>query len=798
MENNSLPVGHETRLALVLNGGVSLAVWMGGVTHELDLLRQASGDTSEDAVSVPDQAVFRIWKEIAERSGTHVAIDVVAGSSAGGLNGMLLATALGRGASLPNLREVWEESAAVTKLLSPKSTSSALSGESFSTSIKEAVERIGLGSKHASRPVTLFLPATSLDGPPRLYTDGFGNEFSVRDHRRLYQFQNDDHAVTYKQVNGAWQFSPTRRSDFIPANNSVLVQAARATASFPIAFPPVDDSSMIQYRVHPKPAFDDPSGFVIDGGVLNNAPFAPVLKAISRRTLDVPVRRVLVYVVPSAGRREHEMQQLFNEDTPWHKIALNATFYPQEADFRASTDALVDRLSSSVREAHVDLFERASSDPKLCSRLISLAQAQLAEYRRNRARAVMYDLRRRLTDGQTVTSLAVVPEPNNDQIDEILNSSGHPIWVPLNNGAQITASLHSQWRWGFLPAERTLQAFSNHLHGHVMRSNLSEAQQKRLLEGTQFITEQLRDVMAAMEAFEEYTQLQSTPEAVLSDPGTASFIQEHFSRLDIPGVLGQIMNQAATRYVNSLKAANIASWESPQDAVTASLSVEVITRAYVAPSKVVEHLMPEFEFLRLGPDKMSRALFQDQFARMGDRKLYGVRFQHFAAFFSRDWRKNDFTWGRLDAAHHLLRLFTFDNEQQRRSAERRLHEAILAAEAPHGTIPREWMAKNLKELDEGTDNLLLKKVTATKAGMRAFKDATDSIFRLIGLYRLFPIRLMVKSLRNGILRSYIAHPERTMIQATKHAAGGILAFFALLIIETLAIVLYVVWRANMH
>jgi hypothetical protein len=32
----------EVRLALVLNGGVSLAVWMGGVTHEIDLLRRAS------------------------------------------------------------------------------------------------------------------------------------------------------------------------------------------------------------------------------------------------------------------------------------------------------------------------------------------------------------------------------------------------------------------------------------------------------------------------------------------------------------------------------------------------------------------------------------------------------------------------------------------------------------------------------------------------------------------------------------------------------------------------------------
>ena len=45
---------HEIRIALVLNGGVSLAVWMGGVTHELDLIRRASGGAGKPAA----QSVF--------------------------------------------------------------------------------------------------------------------------------------------------------------------------------------------------------------------------------------------------------------------------------------------------------------------------------------------------------------------------------------------------------------------------------------------------------------------------------------------------------------------------------------------------------------------------------------------------------------------------------------------------------------------------------------------------------------------------------------------------------------------
>ena len=34
----------EVRLALVLNGGVSLAIWIGGVVSEIDGLRRASNE----------------------------------------------------------------------------------------------------------------------------------------------------------------------------------------------------------------------------------------------------------------------------------------------------------------------------------------------------------------------------------------------------------------------------------------------------------------------------------------------------------------------------------------------------------------------------------------------------------------------------------------------------------------------------------------------------------------------------------------------------------------------------------
>jgi hypothetical protein len=59
--------GHmELRLALVMNGGVSLAVWMGGVAHEIDLLRRAS----QDGPAGDPSPVYRFWRDLCDRHGS--------------------------------------------------------------------------------------------------------------------------------------------------------------------------------------------------------------------------------------------------------------------------------------------------------------------------------------------------------------------------------------------------------------------------------------------------------------------------------------------------------------------------------------------------------------------------------------------------------------------------------------------------------------------------------------------------------------------------------------------------------
>ncbi|GGW23983.1 hypothetical protein GCM10010339_93770 [Streptomyces alanosinicus] len=326
---------------------------------------------------------------------------------------MVLATALGRQAQLPDLRALWDRSASLSELQEPKSPTSLLSGDAFTNKIHTALQAIGADSSLARppQPVTLYVTATALDGLPRSFTDGFDNRFDVRDHRRLYRFHRD-RIVEYRQTREGWDFArPRQVNDFSSAHTAVLVDAARATASFPGAFPPVSEQPLMANRVLPKLIHNDRTSCVMDGGILDNAPFMPVLESITKRRLDAPVReRVVVFIVPSTGRlREHTSQDPC-EQRQWPGVAASALRYPTEADFRSSTEELGARLNTTIRDTQFDLFSRARMSRAVAAMQHRTALSLFPDYRRNRARAVLLDVRRRMADTESVTPLVATPE----------------------------------------------------------------------------------------------------------------------------------------------------------------------------------------------------------------------------------------------------------------------------------------------------------------------------------------------------------------------------------------------------
>lgn len=115
----------ELRLALVCFGGVSLAVYMHGISKEILKLVRASRtlhgivDRTERASASADVYVpsadpeydteavyFELLRDIGRHVELRVIVDAIAGASAGGINGVMLARALAHDLPVRHLREM--------------------------------------------------------------------------------------------------------------------------------------------------------------------------------------------------------------------------------------------------------------------------------------------------------------------------------------------------------------------------------------------------------------------------------------------------------------------------------------------------------------------------------------------------------------------------------------------------------------------------------------------------------------------------------------------------------------------
>src|SRR5690348_5477024 len=181
----------EHKLALVMNGGVSLAVWMGGVACEIDNVRRASnGIPPRDGATSEEKTVHYLWASAVQRIGVRVTVDVIAGTSAGGLNGVLLAAAIARGASLADLKQLWLKSGQMSAEAlfrpQPQGVLSLMNGDFFHDQITGALQK--MAPTAYGRDVSLIVTSTALGPSSRPVRDSDGEYFSEADHRRRFHF----------------------------------------------------------------------------------------------------------------------------------------------------------------------------------------------------------------------------------------------------------------------------------------------------------------------------------------------------------------------------------------------------------------------------------------------------------------------------------------------------------------------------------------------------------------------------------------------------------------------------------
>ena len=278
----------------------------GRVARELNLLVQASErrrtvGQAEEATTPDQNQVRRLYRRLLDLVDAEVAIDVLAGTSAGGINSVLLGLVNARGLDLAPLRDIWFEAGDFGKLMrdpAEQSPPSLLKGDgqmlaALNSGIARLLAQSSLpagtpGTVSSRTPETdVFITTTLLSPETGRFTDDYGTEIEDTDHHGLFHFTTSD--LTSGGIGPS------------------LALAARSSASFPAAFEP----SFLPFGqpAVPDPQHPDMSPFsnatrahwAADGGLLANRPIAPLLQRVFNRSADREVRRALLYVVPSTG-----------------------------------------------------------------------------------------------------------------------------------------------------------------------------------------------------------------------------------------------------------------------------------------------------------------------------------------------------------------------------------------------------------------------------------------------------------------------------------------------------------------
>ena len=544
------PVEH--RLALVLNGGISLAVWMGGVAQEIDDLRRASSGIGARSTG-PEQELLRLWKQAADAGGETITVDVIGGTSAGGLNGVFFAAAIARGATMEALRSIWMKDAQLssTALLRPQvpTSSSLLNGDFFLEAIAASLDAIGPESPADARKVSLTTTASAFAGLPRVIVDSYGNEFAQSDHRRRYRFEDTETRIHYRQdAGGAWTFESEDGHHDLRLGDPVVLEAlsraGRATASIPGVFEPVRETDPLRSRrvwpTWPTAAPDDSADeWLLDGGLLDNSPFTPVLELVAKQSVASTWKRTVCYIAPDAAMPDPPAAATAPAGTPppWDLAVSRLQSFPGEVSFRDDMDLLGGMIRSGRANEDIERFERLIADPARevdgPNGLAPLAEGLLPLYKRSRAAAALLEAVDVVNGGSTSGLMT----PTQLLGVEGVAASGHP-WLPAGLPTS-DAGLDEPWLWGLAGADRL-----GRLLLHALRTAPGATDARVAVND---VLHRIAAVRIAVEAA-LHDDAPSRPWRPDHARAVASVMDGVYSRLDAPRTLGALVRTAATSF----------------------------------------------------------------------------------------------------------------------------------------------------------------------------------------------------------------------------------------------------------
>jgi patatin-related protein len=751
----------EVRLAVVLYGGVSLAVYIHGVTREILNLVRASkqlhadehAGRSEAAADLDDstRVYYDVLKALAPDIDLRVVVDLISGASAGGINGVMLARALAHDLPLEPHRDLWLKNADVTTLAPSSSRlkrlgkaavapllyrlllgrfgqqiqdpetrqklgyfmqtqwfSPPFSGERFTGWMLDACdEMVSADPKGSLLPpghrLDLFVTLTDYRGHSHLITLHDPPSVQETEHRRIVAF------TCKRALSG--EIMSEFDTDYVPA----LVFSARATASFPGAFPPATIGEMDKilaarrrtwpsrsHFVNEKLALDNveaaSSGYFIDGSVVMNKPFSPVIHALGNRPATREVVRRIIYVDPNPRQNGNHRN---DPGTPgfFRTILASLALIPrnepiaddlreiQEWNERARRMAEI--LSAADPQVEKLVDEIVKDDPDNPPSIDEVGRYRsLANEKAHSGAGYAYlsyqTLKRRKLVDRLAGLIATLAKPGQsileiDKIEQFLDRS-----IALNGDKNAAA---------IVPFLRGFDVDFRLRRVRFVIRRLNELYRSVGEPGTQVASLAIDELKAAL-----YEVVERLHKLWQAKSYTA----------DIAAMAVQIQALAAAG--GKLDASLLAPLEEAMGLVSIDREIDEIISlmglAYLPPlaRRAVAMAYVGFSFYDLitfpilqwtDMDEINEVLVD----RISPADAHGIGEEHvtlkgtalmsFGAFFNRAWREHDYLWGRLNAADRCLDMLMsaigphLAEPFDRASIRQRLFTAILDAEAPN-------------------------------------------------------------------------------------------------------------------
>jgi patatin-related protein len=716
----------ELRLALVCYGGVSLAIYMHGVTKEIQKLVAASAAFERDQDTPPwdqfhtEHAYWQALKQRAKPDGqvrTRVVVDIIAGTSAGGINGIILAKALAHDLPQDSLRKVWLERGDIKQLMASrvaravpflpakvaawagwnalkwqmvrKPAKPPLDGNRMFRWIREALAEMDDAAKGGTlmppeHELELFVTVTDFFGYDRLVPAD--DPKRVHDHRHR-------HALVFGHGPG--------RDQLGRGHNAELAFAARATSSFPGAFPPINLANIAKnapdwegldafkhdfWSIYDLSAAPVDKTHFVDGGVLDNFPLRHAIDAIRARPASLQVDRKLIYIEPhpvgraaspdgtpptltatitgglsGLPRREPVLDDLLEVRELNERIA-------RVGEVVAAAQERIDALPPPSRraEAYEQANETANADAAAeagfaYATYIQLKLRSVVEWYAELACSAcrfpgdsnhaffLADVLTQWAVGRGILAPSV--KPTDPQLDFLrafdLDYAQRRLRFVISDISKLYGKEDA-------PPREQLNVAKERLYRHVAK--LVDAAQEAIAGSRSDPLRALFD----RDAVRLILEGEDDPQRAVADfaGASAAAIDDMHDQLGrfLADRLGNFGQSAYETLVEVTEGWKDETRKRVLDRYIRFPFWDVLTFPLQAMADVAE--LDPVEVVRFSPEdvKLLAVSEQDGDYPTAEEKLKGVGAMHFGAFFKRSRRENDYLWGRLDAAERIMKL----------------------------------------------------------------------------------------------------------------------------------------------